>query len=104
MVKAGALRPALKAIVCALAVLVRITSVPTFTAPLNVVPPELLTVRFFKLVVEPMAPATVINPLVPAFRVSDSVLAVVPLIAEPKAILPAPLAIVVSAVKVTAPT
>jgi len=52
----------------------------------------------------PTAPAKVMTPDAPALRPNDSVSAVVPLIVEPKVILPVPLTREVFAVKVTAPT
>jgi hypothetical protein len=60
-------------------VFVNDTWVPAVTAPLNVVPPELVIVRFRRGVTPPTIPATPTVPEVPEFRVNDSVLFVVPL-------------------------
>ena len=59
-------------------VFVNDTWVPAVTAPLNVVPPELVMVRFRRGVTPPTIPETLIAPDVPAFKVKDWVLATEP--------------------------
>ena len=82
--------------------MVRTTLVPVVTAPVKVVPPELVMVRVDKLVVVPITPLTAIVPAV--LKVKAWVLARVPFTLLNKLI--APLAVLVSVVvapKVTAP-
>ena len=64
----------------------------------------LVITKSLNLVTPPIAPAKVMTPEEPAFKVNDSLSAAVPLMVEPNVIFPVPLTSVVSAVSVTAPT
>ena len=64
------------------------TLVPVETAALNTAPLLLMRVRVLSGVVCPMVPTTLMAPVLPAFRVNDSVLLVVPLMLPPKVIDP----------------
>ena len=77
VVKVGVISAPLKPMLPVVAV--NATPVSVFTAA-KVAPPELVTVKVFKVVVPPMAPATLTVPTVPVDKVSDCVFAVVPLI------------------------
>ena len=81
------------------AVLLSTTLVPVVTAPLKVVPPEWVMVKVDSGVA-PIAPVTLITPTVPAFIVSDCVLAAAPTIVLAK-LISAPTALPAVVFKVT---
>ena len=102
VVKVGVVSAPLKTIVPV--VLVRTTPLPVVTAPVKVVPPELVMVRVASVVPLPIAPFILIAPAV--LKTRDSVLACVPLIELALLNVITPLLVLVklvSAPNVTAP-
>ena len=88
VVSTGVLKLSAKRMVWPATVSLNTTLVPVVTALLNVAPLLLVNVKVLSDVVCPTAPVTLTAPVVPAFKLSDSVLAVVPLTAPPKVKLP----------------
>ena len=102
VVSTGVLKLSAKRMVWPATVSLNTTLVPVVTALLNVAPLLLVKVKVLSEVVCPTAPVTLTVPVVPAFKLSDSVLAVLPLTEPPKVKLPPAVWRATSAVSVSA--